>query len=79
MGTTHYPIKLLIFISILVGALCPFAYSAESRREAAQNAVAASRRTAIVTAVANASPAVVNISAVRSVETRTSFDEWFLG
>ena len=79
MGTTHYPIKLLIFISILVGALYPFAYSAESRREAAQNAVAASRRTAIVTAVAKTSPAVVNISAVRSVETRTSFDEWVWG
>ena len=29
--------------------------------------------------MAKASPAVVNISAVRSVETRTSFDEWFWG
>jgi len=62
-----------------VGGSWHRAYSAESSREAAQNAVAASRRTAIVTAVANASPAVVNISAVRSVETRTAFDEWFWG
>ena len=84
MGTTHYSIKLLICFSILVGVLWHPAYSAESDREArlgnlASDAVTASRRTAIVTAVANASPAVVNISAVRSVETRTSFDEWFWG
>lgn len=44
-----------------------------------QNAVTASRQTAIVTAVAKASPAVVNISAIRSVETRTLFDEWIWG
>ena len=84
MGTTHYPIKLLILISILVGALWTPAYSAGANREArsgnpTSDAVTASRRTAIVVAVANASPAVVNISAVRSVETRTSFDEWFWG
>ncbi len=84
MDTTHYPIKLSIFISILVGTLWSSAYSAGSDREArsgnlASAAVTASRRTAIVTAVAKASPAVVNISATRSVETRTSFDEWFWG
>lgn len=79
MDTTHYPIKLLIFISILVGALWSSAYSAGTHKEAAQSAVTISRRTAIVTAVAKASPAVVNISATRSVETRTSFDEWFWG
>ena len=84
MGTTHYPIKLLILISILVGAFCTTVYSAGSDKEArlgnlTSDAVSVSRRTAIVTAVANASPAVVNISAVRSVETRTSFDEWFWG
>ena len=71
--------KLLISISILVGTLWSTAYGAESSRTAAQNAVRASRRTAIVVAVANASPAVVNISAVRSVETRTAFDEWVWG
>ena len=54
-------------------------HSAEFSKETAQNAVTASRRTAIVTAVAKASPAVVNISAVRSVEQRTSFDDWFWG
>ena len=83
------PLLLLLLISSLtdarvasednVGGIWYRAYGAESSREAAQNAVTASRRTAIVTAVANASPAVVNISAVRSVETRTSFDEWFWG
>ena len=54
-------------------------HSAEFSKETVQNAVTASRRTAIVTAVAKASPAVVNISAVRSVEQRTSFDDWFWG
>ena len=52
-------------------------HSAEFSKQTAQNAVTASRRTAIVTAVAKASPAVVNISAVR--ERQTSFDEWFWG
>lgn len=42
-----------------------------------QNEIAASRRTAIVTAVERASPTVVNISAIR--EQQTSFDEWFWG
>lgn len=42
-----------------------------------QNEIAASRRTAIVTAVARASPTVVNISAIR--EQQTSFDDWFWG
>lgn len=67
-----------------VGGIWHRAYGAESSRETGlgnlvSDPVAASRRTAIVTAVATASPAVVNISAVRSVETRTSFDEWFWG
>ncbi len=44
-----------------------------------QRAVTQSRRTAIVTAVERASPAVVNISAIRSVTQLTSFDEWFWG
>ena len=75
---------LLLILAVIVDGTWHRAYSAESSREArlgnlASDAVAASRRTALVTAVANASPAVVNISAVRSVETRTSFDEWFWG
>ena len=44
-----------------------------------QRAVTQSRRTAIVTAVERASPAVVNISVIRSVTQLTSFDEWFWG
>ena len=63
---------LLLISTVFVGVLCHDVYSAEFSREAAQEAVTASRRTAIVTAVENASPAVVNISAIR--ERR---DEWF--
>ena len=70
-------IFLLFLCPIFVGTLCNSAHTAEFSKEAAQNAVTASRRTAIVTAVAKASPAVVNISAVR--EQRTSFDDWFWG
>ena len=70
---------LLLIASIFVGAFCLRAYSAEFSRAAAQDEVTVSRRTAIVTAVEDASPAVVNISAVRSVEQQTSFDEWFWG
>ena len=66
---------LSLIASILVGVFCHRAYSAEFSRTTAQDAVTASRRTAIVTAVENASPAVANISAVR--EQRTSFDDCF--
>ena len=64
---------------ILVGTFCNTADSAEFSKAATQNAVTASRQTAIVTAVAKASPAVVNISAVRSVETQPAFEDWFWG
>ncbi len=50
-----------------------------SAEEDLQRAVTQSRRTAIVNAVEQASPAVVNISAIRSVPQLTSFDEWFWG
>ena len=70
---------LLLTASIFVGAFYLRAYSAEFSRADAQNEVTVSRRTAIVTAGEDASPAVVNISAVRSVEQQTSFDEWFWG
>ena len=43
-----------------------------------QSSVTQSRRTAIVTAIERASPAVVNISAIRSVSQLTAYDEWFL-
>lgn len=42
-----------------------------------QRAVTQSRRTAVVTAVERASPAVVNISGIRTVVVRTLFDDWF--
>lgn len=41
-----------------------------------QRAITQSRRTAIVTAVERASPAVVNISAIKSVTQQTPFDAW---
>ena len=56
-----------------VGSLCQTAHS-----KGTQEAVTASRQTAIVTAVTHASPAVVNISAIRTVEQRASFNEWWL-
>ncbi len=80
----RYPILLLLCLSpILVGTRCNSTYSAESsstatqENAATQEAVTASRHTALVTAVAKASPAVVNISAVRTVEQLTFSDEWF--
>lgn len=57
-----------------VGLFCSIAYSAEFRDKNTQEAVTASRQTAIVTAVAHASPAVVNISAIRIVE---RYNEWW--
>ena len=68
---------LLCLLFILVGTLCNTAYTAEPSTAATQEAVTASRHTAIVTAVAKASPAVVNISAVRTIEQLTLSDEWF--
>ncbi len=67
----------LWLLFILVGTFCNTAYAAEPSHAATQEIVTASRRTAIVTAVAKASPAVVNISAVRTVEQLTLSDEWF--
>ncbi|MDE0399592.1 MAG: trypsin-like peptidase domain-containing protein [Candidatus Poribacteria bacterium] len=85
----YYSYIILLFLclsAIFIGTLFNRTHSAELSntthsvefsKETAQNAVTASRRTAIVTAVAKASPAVVNISAIR--ERQTSFDEWFWG
>ncbi|MCG9128241.1 trypsin-like peptidase domain-containing protein [Candidatus Poribacteria bacterium] len=44
-----------------------------------QDAVTQSRRTAIVNAVERASPAVVNISAIRNVTQITSLEQWLWG
>ena len=68
-----------IFGLICLALLFNNGYSAEFSKETAQNAVTASRQTAIVTAVAKASPTVVNISAVRNVQTQPTFDDLFWG
>ena len=65
----------LCVFSTFVGAFCPTAHSADFQGKETQEAVTASRQTAIVTAVAHASPAVVNISAIRIVERRVEW--WF--
>ena len=71
---SRVPIRLLC---ALIASLCANAYSAEFRNKNTQAAVTISRQTAIVTAVARASPAVVNISAIRTVERRTRVNEWW--
>ena len=74
----HYSYILLLSLcvfSTFVGAFCPTAHSADFQGKETQEAVTASRQTAIVTAVAHASPAVVNISAIRIVERRVEW--WF--
>ena len=68
-----------IFGLICLSLLFNNGYSAEFSKEATQNAVTASRQTAIVTAVTKASPTVVNISAVRNVQTQPTFDDLFWG
>ncbi|MXY99333.1 PDZ domain-containing protein [Candidatus Poribacteria bacterium] len=78
-----YCMLLLCLSPILVGTGCnstdgaEFSNAAAQENAVTQEAVTASRRTAIVTAVAKASPAVVNISAIRTVEQLTLSDEWF--
>ena len=90
-----YPILLLLCLSpIWVGTGCNSTDSnsmhsaqisnaelsnTEINNAATQEAITASRHTAIVTAIAKASPAVVNISAVRNVETQPAFEDWFWG
>ncbi len=71
--------KFVLFTAIGI-ILLLFSYSLFSGLHAEQNlqrAVTQSRRTAIVTAVERASPAVVNISATRSVMRPTLFDEFY--
>ena len=73
----RYRCVLLFLLWTLTTSLCPSAYSGEFRIQETQRAVTASRQTAIVTAVAHASPAVVNISAIRTVERRALRNEWW--
>ena len=73
----NHPILMLLCLPLIfVGTFCNSVHSAEFSNAATQDAVTASRQTAIVTAIAKASPAVVNISAVRTVEQLTFSDEW---
>ena len=69
-------ILLLLLCTFLTfaGSFRQTAHGAEFRGQETQEAVTASRQTAIVTAVAHASPAVVNISAIRIVE---RYNEWW--
>lgn len=70
----------ILFLFIGIVSLSLLLYSIDiSAEQDVQRAVTQSRRTAIVTAVERASPAVVNISAIRSAPQLTSFEEWFWG
>ena len=63
-------------ISVLFVILLQSDVPEQYAEEGIQRAVTQSRRTAIVNAVERASPAVVNISAIRSVSNRSFFDEY---
>ncbi len=62
-------------VLLLFGLFCSLLADVHAEQDL-QQAVTQSRRTAIVTAVERASPAVVNISATRSVMQLTSVEEW---
>ena len=66
-------LQAIVFIFILIGFLPLTSLPAQ---QDLQRAVTQSRRNAIVNAVERASPAVVNISAIRSVMQPTSLEEW---
>ena len=68
-------VLLLIFCAIFI-LFVVFQQSDVYTQQDLQQAVTQSRRTAIVNAVERASPAVVNISAIRSVSNRSFFDEF---
>ena len=68
----------LLILSLIFVLYVIFLQSDVFTQQDLQHAVTQSRRTAIVNAVERASPAVVNISAIRSVTQRSLFDEWRL-
>lgn len=73
-------VNITIFLFSVIISLLSFSFVVGSHaQQDIQRAVTQSRRTAIVTAVERASPAVVNISAIRSVTQLTSFEEWWWG
>lgn len=67
---------LLLMISVIFIFYIILLQSDVHTQQDLQHAVTQSRRTAIVNAVEQASPSVVNISAIRSVTQQTFFDEW---
>ena len=67
---------LLLIFCVIFTLFVILLQSAVYTQEDLQQAVTQSRRTAIVNAVERASPAVVNISAIRSVTQRTFYDDW---
>lgn len=76
--TYHNYVKVfLLLLTISLAFLDTVSFLYAQTDQDIQHAVTQSRRTAIVTAVERASPAVVNISAIRSVSQQTSLDEWF--
>lgn len=74
-----WTVRISILLLAIVSSLLNFSLLVDVFAEQdLQRAVTQSRRTAIVTAVERASPAVVNISAIRSVSQLSAYDEWFL-
>lgn len=77
-----YPqyVHITILLFTLIASLLSFSLVVDSHaQQDLQRAVTQSRRTAIVTAVERASPAVVNISAIRSVPQVTALELWLYG
>lgn len=78
-NSLSWTVRISILLLVIVSSLLNFSLLVDVFAEQdLQRAVTQSRRTAIVTAVERASPAVVNISAIRSVSQLSAYDEWFL-
>lgn len=68
-----------LLIALFSSQFCYLYQTELTAEDDLQHSINQSRRTAIVTAVERASPAVVNISAEKREQQLTSFDEWFWG
>ncbi len=75
MNYKRIPVGLLIFSVIFILFVILLQSDVHTQQDI-QRTVTQSRRTAIVNAVERASPAVVNISAIRSVTQQTFLEEW---
>ena len=72
----YFSVTMMLFS--IVALLFSFLIQTDAQvKQDLQRAVTQSRRTAIVTAVEQASPAVVNISTIRNVSQITFIDEWY--